>query len=584
MNDHKINIDYSNIKTFGELKLLAESLGFNITEDGKDGKENKERPITKKTEEAGDDSNKPDPKDCIFKHIIVFTNSKDPKDNKTLKNIQDSLKGNFKPAGIELHLFLAENTYLTEDEETGDIKISDGEEELEIKSSTINNLNTLIFSRLSVQESYDCKSTVQHLQDRGFLVLNPVRYSELASNKYETAELLKKAEIPQPRYCLMTKADISDPKIFLENLKQVYPKAPKLKKKDESTGKEKEVEPKTVEDKLSAYLGSEEQEYVVKILDGHGGTGVFLTNGKRMLAILQTIFAIDPEISLLIQKKEEADGGDIRVHVLTLRNKQVILGAMKRIKLGNDFRSNVSLGASAEPVELNKEQEQIALKVAELSKLPWCAVDIMPIVEGSNPEFPKNNVVLEINSSPGTAGITEVLKKNFIDILLTELDDPNEFMLQYKTAGYKETTEVWFEKEGVNGGTKDFSKEFLAKLDTGNSVNACTLEVGKFEEVKEDGKVFIKFNIEGTEFKYEKIEEVEVKAGYETYKRPCIMLPELQLGLRKCRNVKMGIVEHRDNKSTNLLLNTDILSRLGYVIHPSEKHLLTKEIEKVKIL
>lgn len=578
----KIDIDYSKITTFGELKMLAESLGFNITEQDN---EDKERPIKKKTEEAGDDdSNKPDPKDCIFKHIIVFTNSKDPKDNKTLKNIQDSLKGEFKPAGIELHLFLAENTYLTEDEETGDIKISDGEEELEIKSSTVNNLNTLIFSRLSVQESYDCMSTVQHLQDRGFLVLNPVRYSELASNKYETAELLKKAEIPQPNYCLLTKADISDPKLFLENLKQVYPKVPALKKKDESTGKEKEIEPKTVEDKLSAYLSSEEQEYVVKILDGHGGTGVFLTNGKRMLAILQTIFAIDPEISLLVQKKEEADGGDIRVHVLTLRNKQVILGAMKRIKLGNDFRSNVSLGASAEPVKLSKVQEEIALKVAELSKLPWCAVDIMPIVKGSNPDFPDNNVVLEINSSPGTAGITEVLGKNFIDILLTELDDPNEFMLQYKTAGYKETTEVWFEKQGVNGGTKDFSKEFLAKLDTGNSVKACTLEVGKFEEIKEDGKTFIKFNIDGKEFKFEKVDEVEVKAGYETYKRPCIMLPELQLGLRKCRNVRMGIVEHRDNKSTNLLLNTDILSRLGYVIHPSEKHLLTKEIEKVKIL
>ena len=48
-----------------------------------------------------------------------------------------------------------------------------------------------------------------------------------------------------------------------------------------------------------------------------------------MLAILQTIFAIDPEVNLLVQKKEEADGGDIRVHVLTLRNKQVILGSMK---------------------------------------------------------------------------------------------------------------------------------------------------------------------------------------------------------------------------------------------------------------
>ena len=117
------------------------------------------------------------------------------------------------------------------------------------------------------------------------------------------------------------------------------------------------------------------------------------------------MFAVDSERGLIIQKKEEADGGDIRVHVLTLRGgKQKILAAMKRVKLSGDFRSNVSLGATAEPIKLTKEQEKIALETAKVSKLPWCAVDIMPLVENSNPEL-GDNVVLEINASPGTEGI-----------------------------------------------------------------------------------------------------------------------------------------------------------------------------------
>ena len=119
--------------------------------------------------------------------------------------------------------------------------------------------------------------------------------------------------------------------------------------------------------------------FVMKILDGHG-TGVAMCDGKKILAFLQMIFAIDPERKLILQKKEEADGGDIRVHVLTLRDKQIILACMKRVKLGGDFRSNVSLGAEAEPVKLTPEQGEIALRTA--SKLPWCAVDIMPLVKG----------------------------------------------------------------------------------------------------------------------------------------------------------------------------------------------------------
>ena len=355
----------------------------------------------------------------IFKHIIVFTNDNDSKNNKTLKNIEDAidaLKKSKCDIIPELHVFVAAE--IDVDESESEITITDGDESMVIKEES--NLDTLIFSRLGVQDEDQCEHIVQILQDRGFLVLNPVRYSALACDKYESAVLFKKGNIPQPNFTLMTKEILYDEKLYGEAMKEVYPQWD-VKNSDKN----------------------EELSVVLKILDGHGGTGVALLDGKRMYAVLQMIFAIDPERRILIQKKEEADGGDIRVHVLTLRDKQVILAAMKRVKLGGDFRSNVSLGAEAEPVKLTPEQEQIALKTAQLSKLPWCAVDIMPLVKGSNKEL-GDNVVLEINASPGTTGITEVIKTNFINVLLNELDDSNLFYLQDKIAGFMESVTVNF--------------------------------------------------------------------------------------------------------------------------------------------
>ena len=244
---------------------------------------------------------------------------------------------------------------------------------------------------------------------------------------------------------------------------------------------------------------------------------------------------------------------------------------MKRIKLGGDFRSNVSLGAEAEPVKLTPEQEQIALKTAQLSKLPWCAVDIMPLVKGSNKEI-GDNVVLEINASPGTAGISEVVKTNFINVLLNELDDPGSFYLQEKIAGFIESVNIKF--------NDDFSKDFLAKLDTGNSTKASVLEVGEFKEVGNN----IEFVLEGKKLSLEKVGVSTAVAGEETYKRPIVVVPEIILGLRKMRNVPISLVKQRDKKTTNFLLNRDIMSKLGYVVNPNVSHILTKEMEKVKIV
>ena len=483
----------------------------------------------------------------IFKHIIVFTNDRDTKNNKTLKNIEDAIKRLKKDKADvipELHVFVAAE--IQSDDSEREIIITDGDEEFTINKES--NLDTLVFARLGVQEEDNAEHIVKVLQDRGFLVLNPVQYSALACNKYDSAVLFKKGNIPQPNFTLMTKDILYDEKQYNEAMKEVYPE---WNEKDPDK--------------------NEELSFVLKILDGHGGTGVAMVDGKKILAFLQMIFAIDPERKLILQKKEEADGGDIRVHVLTLRDKQIILAKMKRVKLGGDFRSNVSLGAEAEPVELTPEQEQIALKTAPLSKLPWWAVDMLPLVMGSNPEI-GDNVVLEINASPGTDGISEVIKENFVNVLLHNLQDPSLFYLQDKVAGFIEAVTVNF-GDGIE-------KQFLAKLDTGNSTKASCLEVG---ELKEEGDN-ISFTVDGKTITLKVIDHSNARAGEETYKRPIVIVPEVTCGLRKLKNVPVSLVKSRENKTTNMLLNRDAMSKLGYVINPNNAHILTEEMEKVKII
>lgn len=474
----------------------------------------------------------------IFKYIIIFTNNKNPKENKTLSNIYSAIE-NLKSHNCKIipELFAFTAAKCLYDDDKNIIHIEDNELSLDLENQ--NNTNTLIFSRLGVSDTNNCEYIVKLLQDRGFLVLNPVQNAALANNKYDTACLLKKANLPQPNFCLMTKSILYNAEKYEENISKIYSKE------------------------------SDKDEFVLKILNGHGGIGVTLCVRKQLYSILQMIFAIDPEIEILIQRKENGDGGDIRVHVLSLRNQQIILGAMKRVKIKGDFRSNVSLGAIAEKIKLTPQQEDIALRAAKVSKLPWCAVDIMPLVKGSNPDI-GDNVILELNASPGTAGISKVIGVNFINVLLSQLLDPSEFMLQQKIAGVQEKITINF--------TDEISNVYLAKLDTGNSTIASTVEVGKINWNKEKKKV--SFSIKNTNLEFDVINISYPVSGGE---RPVIIVPEIQLGKRKLKNIFIALVEKRD-RTTNVLLNTDILSKLGYIVDPINTHLLTEKIDKIKIL
>ena len=141
-----------------------------------------------------------------------------------------------------------------------------------------------------------------------------------------------------------------------------------------------------------------------------------------------------------------------------------------------------------------------------------------------------------------------------------------------KIAGYIESVNIDF-GDGIK-------KDFLAKLDTGNSTKASCLEVGEYTEKGKN----ITFTIDGKKLTFKKVGETKAVAGEKTYVRPIIIVPELTLGLRKLKNVPISIVKHRDNKTTNLLVNRDTMSKLGYVINPNVAHVLTNEMEKVKII
>ena len=458
-----------------------------------------------------------------FNTVIVFTGDRSDH-NKTLNNIKSALEYHDE---VNLVVFNVKSLKYTINNDDV-ITIDDSHEKLTLDSNS--NLDTLIITRLSVLDYSSAIECVDHLSDQGFMVINEPRFMDVACDKYKTSLLFSKYDIPQPRYCLVTSQDVSEGMdSLIERLKLIYPNLVDYYSADEESKK-------LMKDDV------ESQQYVIKILHGHGGTGIFLVRHSEILSVLQGLFAIAPDEELLIQRKEDGDGGDIRVHVITLGEKQTIIGAMKRKKLGDDFRSNISLGAVGEKIELTEEQKNIALKVARISNLVWCAVDIMPLVKDSNKEI-GDNVVLEYNTSPGTDGISEVIGHNLMEYLFDTINDKVSIVED-------------------------------AKFDTGNGSKAPTLEVSEIINYDKDTKK-ISFKIGEDQFDFDVDHEVEPIVGDKRINRPVVKLPKLKIGKRVLTDVEFAIVADR-NKSTKVLINRAIMRKLFFIINPLKKYLLTK--------
>ncbi|MCB9599044.1 MAG: RimK family alpha-L-glutamate ligase [Sandaracinus sp.] len=135
---------------------------------------------------------------------------------------------------------------------------------------------------------------------------------------------------------------------------------------------------------------------IVKVLEGTQGRGVLLASDARgAAAIAETLLAAGTPV-LLQRFVAESRGRDVRAFVVG----REVVAAARRVAQEGEYRSNVHLGARAEPIALPKRYAQVALRAAKALGLVVAGVDLLEGRDGP--------VVVEVNSSPGIVGIEEV--------------------------------------------------------------------------------------------------------------------------------------------------------------------------------
>jgi ribosomal protein S6--L-glutamate ligase len=132
---------------------------------------------------------------------------------------------------------------------------------------------------------------------------------------------------------------------------------------------------------------------VIKLLEGTQGIGVLLAetveSAEAIIELLQS-----QKQSILIQKfVAESKGRDIRAFVVG----DQVVGAMRRVAQGQEFRSNVHRGGVTETVVLNDAYHETAVRAAQIMGLRVAGVDLLEGKDGPQ--------VMEVNSSPGLEGI-----------------------------------------------------------------------------------------------------------------------------------------------------------------------------------
>ena len=133
---------------------------------------------------------------------------------------------------------------------------------------------------------------------------------------------------------------------------------------------------------------------VIKLHTGTQGNGVMVADTETSAtAMVHTLWALNQEV--MLQEFIDANGKDLRVFIVGNR----VVGAMQRSAADGEFRANIHLGASAEPLDVSPEITEIALKTAQVLGLSVAGVDII--------EGPRGPLVLEANSSTGLQGIEE---------------------------------------------------------------------------------------------------------------------------------------------------------------------------------
>ena len=136
---------------------------------------------------------------------------------------------------------------------------------------------------------------------------------------------------------------------------------------------------------------------IIKLAESSQGRGVILAETRKAAETVISAFRGLKAHFLVQEFIEESKGEDIRCLVVGGK----VIGSIKRINKGDDFRSNIHQGGTADKVTLSRKERAVAVKAAKALGLSVAGVDILRSKRGP--------LVLEVNSSPGIQSLDQTL-------------------------------------------------------------------------------------------------------------------------------------------------------------------------------
>ncbi|MEC8554558.1 MAG: RimK family alpha-L-glutamate ligase [Planctomycetota bacterium] len=164
---------------------------------------------------------------------------------------------------------------------------------------------------------------------------------------------------------------------------------------------------------------------IIKLIEGTQGIGVLLAETNKSAEAIVELLQSQKQ-SVLIQKfVAESKGRDIRAFIVG----DQVVGAMRRVAQGQEFRSNVHRGGVTEPLILDETYCETAIRSAQILGLRVAGVDMLEGKDGPQ--------VMEINSSPGLEGIERCTQLDIagaiIDYIAAQVDFPEVDLRQRLT-------------------------------------------------------------------------------------------------------------------------------------------------------
>lgn len=163
----------------------------------------------------------------------------------------------------------------------------------------------------------------RQLEQMGVLVYNPSSVAEICNDKARTLQYVAKLQIP-----------VADTR-FVRN------------------------------GQVERYRKEHPGQYVIKAVDGHGGSQVYLAEESDEFCVSQKLGASDAVVQPLLPTRQ-----DLRVYVL---GKRILAAVLRTAKKG--FRANYSLGGEVCLYQLSKQETELVNQIIELFDFGLAGID-----------------------------------------------------------------------------------------------------------------------------------------------------------------------------------------------------------------